>query len=288
MLRLLFSRQWWWTTLLVIAAVGVMARLGVWQFDRLAARRAFNARVLEQQAQPPLNLSGAALGADLAAMEYRAVVVVGQYDFSQQVALRNQAWDDREASLWDGRAALRPGIHLLTPLVLDGSKQAVLVDRGWIPLEDTAPENWGKYDEPGLVEVRGILRRSQSKPDFGGVPDPAGHLLMWNLANVERIAEQVSPRLLPTIYIQQSPDPASSSVERASPSVERASPSAGLPYRSQPKLDLSEGSHLGYAIQWFSFALLLGIGYPFYVRNMQRAQVKRASRRSTALSEESR
>ena len=263
--KLLFSRQWWFPTLLVIAAVGVMARLGVWQLDRLAARRAFNARVLEQQAQPLLNLSSAALEADLSAMEYRAATVVGQYDFSQQVALRNQAWDD-------GRVALRPGIHLLTPLVVDGNNRAVLVDRGWIPLEDSAPENWGKYDEPGLVEVRGILRRSQSKPDFGGVPDPAGHLLMWNLANVERIAGQVTLSLLPTIYIQQSPDPAWT----------------GLPYRSQPKLDLSEGSHLGYAIQWFSFALLLGIGYPFYVRNMQRAQARRASRRPVALSEESR
>jgi len=255
MLRLLFSRQWWWTTLLVIAAVGVMARLGVWQLDRLAERRAFNARVTGQQAQPPLVLSGAALDADLSAMEYRAVTVVGQYDHAQQVALRNQAWDD-------GQATARVGVHLLTPLVIAGSDRAVLVDRGWIPQASAAPEQWRQFDEPETVEVRGVIRRSQDRPDFGGVPDPAGHLLAWNLVSVERIDEQVPYALLP-MYIQQSPDLTWT----------------GLPYRITPKLDLSEGSHLGYAVQWFSFAVLLGVGYPFYVRSStQRALARQASR----------
>jgi len=65
------------------------------------------------------------------------------------------------------------------------------------------------------------------------------------------------------MYIQQSPDLTWT----------------GLPYRITPKLDLSEGSHLGYAVQWFSFAVLLGVGYPFYVRSStQRALARQASR----------
>src|SRR3990172_1921387 len=99
MLKPLLGRQWWWVTLFVIAAVALLARLGVWQLDRLAAPRAFNARVNAQLAQPPLELSGAALESDLAAMEYRTVVLVGNYDFTQQVALRNQAWDDGQATV---------------------------------------------------------------------------------------------------------------------------------------------------------------------------------------------
>ena len=46
--------------------------------------------------------------------------------------------------------------------------------------------------------------------------------------------------LLP-VYIQEAPEPAWQ----------------GPPYRSQPTLDLTEGPHMGYAIQWFTFAGLL-------------------------------
>jgi len=68
-----------------------------------------------------------------------------------------------------------------------------------------------------------------------------------------RIAEQVTRPLLP-VYIQQTPNPAWTN----------------LPYRSEPKLDLTEGSHFGYALQWFGFACLLALGYPLYVRNTQK------------------
>ncbi|HLB49819.1 MAG TPA: SURF1 family protein [Anaerolineales bacterium] len=244
MFKSLFSRRlrrWWWTTLLVIAAVGVMIRLGVWQLDRLAERRIFNARVNAQIAQPTLTLTADSLDTALAEMEYRPVVVVGTYDPAQEVALRNQVWQGQL------------GVHLLTPLVIAGSDRAVLVNRGWVPADET---DWGKFAETGTVTVKGIIRLSQSKPDFGGLPDLEGQLRLWNMVNVERITEQISHPMLP-IYIQEAPDPAWTS----------------LPYRTQPQLDLSEGSHFGYAIQWFLFAAVLGIGYPFYVRDsLRRAQ----------------
>jgi surfeit locus 1 family protein len=39
----------------------------------------------------------------------------------------------------------------------------------------------------------------------------------------------------------------------------------GLPYRAEPERDFSEGPHLGYAVQWFLFAAILGAGYLGYV-----------------------
>ena len=259
MIRLLFSRQWWWTTLLVIAAAGVMVRLGMWQLDRLDQRRGFNARVSAQIARPPLTLDAASLAEDLAGMEYRQVVVTGTYDHAQQVALRNQEHDGRL------------GVHLLTPLRIAGADMAVLVDRGWIPAEDAAPERWGAYDEPGLVEVRGVIRQSRGRPDFGGVADPTPapgqRLSAWNMANVEGIGRQTSLRLAP-IYVQQAPDP----------------PRAALPARSQPQLDLGEGSHMGYALQWFAFAAVLAIGYLRYLRVQSRATASQAANDRAAAS----
>jgi surfeit locus 1 family protein len=253
----LFSRRWILATILVACGMGVLARLGIWQLDRLAQRRAFNARVEAQIHQPVLDLNAGLTEAtatpdDLPLMEYRQVVVTGTYDFSQQVALRNQARDNQ----W--------GVDLITPLHIQGGDQTVLVDRGWIPSSDFEAGDWSKYNEPGLVTVRGVIRQSQSKPELGQRSDPPlapgqTRLEAWNFVNVGRISQQVSYPLLP-VYIQQAPD----------------SSWNGLPSRSQPVLDLSEGPHQSYAIQWFSFAVLLGIGYPFFVRRQETQRRKEA------------
>ena len=242
-IKTLFSRKWLFTTLLALAAMAVLVRLGIWQLDRLEQRQAFNARVLAQIEAEPLDLSAGNIPANLTSMEYRQVSVEGEYDHEYQVALRNQVWQGRS------------GAHLLTPMKIQGSDNLVLVDRGWIPLEDIEPDRWDQYLEPGVVSVSGVIRASQQSPDFGNrvdpTPMPGQSLSAWHLADLGRMAEQMPYDLLP-VYIQQAAD--------VTLSVE------SMPYRSQPDMELSEGPHLGYAMQWFTFALILGIGYPFYVR----------------------
>lgn len=240
-LNRLISHRWWKTTLLVIAAVIVMIRLGLWQLDRLDQRRAFNARVEEQLAQSALEISEENLRADLYNMEYREAIVLGEYDHDRQVVLRNQDWQGRL------------GVHLLTPLIIQGSDRAIMVNRGWIPYEDFEAGKLSQFDENGLVEVNGVIRRSQTKPRIGGRADqiPAEGeppLQAWNWINVGGIAGQLPYELLP-VYLQGSPEPSRDQ----------------MPYRTQLELDLNEGSHLGYAFQWFTFALILAIGYPIYV-----------------------
>jgi surfeit locus 1 family protein len=242
MLRRMLSRKWLVATILVIAAMAVLIRLGIWQLDRLQARRAFNARVTAQISQPLLELTSNSLNSDLSQMEYRSVSVSGVYDFSGEIALRNQYFDDQ----W--------GVHLITPLKISGSDRSVLVDRGWIPGDAYQTGNWSQFAEPGNVTLQGVIRLPQSKAELGSRTDPTpvpgtGPLKTWNFVNIARLGEQISEPLLP-IYIQQAPDPAWT----------------GLPKRTQPELDLSEGPHLSYAIQWFMFAAILGIGYPFFIR----------------------
>jgi surfeit locus 1 family protein len=258
LLRGVVSRRWLLTTLLVIVAAGVMARLGIWQLDRLEKRRAFNARVLAQIDQPPLELKGEALKDDLYNMEYRQILLRGEYNHSQEVALRSQYWQNQ----W--------GVHLVTPLHIEGSDLTVLVDRGWIPAEDFESGDWSRFAEPGTVIVRGVIRRPQVKADYGSRSDPTpapgqAPLRAWNFVNISAISQQATTPLLP-VYIQQSPDPAWS----------------GLPYRSQPDLELSEGPHMGYAIQWFGFAALLVFGYPFFIRRQEIRKGIQATRQSGA------
>jgi cytochrome oxidase assembly protein ShyY1 len=39
-----------------------------------------------------------------------------------------------------------------------------------------------------------------------------------------------------------------------------------MPYAAAFTVELSEGPHLGYAIQWFIFSAILGLGYPFFIK----------------------
>jgi surfeit locus 1 family protein len=249
-LRMMFSRKWILTTLLVVVGSLVCARLGIWQLDRLAQRRAFNAHYLATTALPPLKIMSTPRE-DLSQFEYRQVEVSGVYDFDHQVVLRNQYYENQ------------PGYFLLTPLILsDGT--GILVERGWIPAEgNSTPSDWHQYDRPGTVAIRGILRLGETQPEIGGISDPTlvpgqPRLDFWNLANVEQIAQQVPYKLLPA-FVQ--PDPESARTEP--------------PYPYQPAVEIDEGPHFGYAMQWFSFAALLFFGYPlFYLPRQMKTEEK--------------
>ena len=236
----------------MIAGVLVCIRLGIWQLDRLAGRQSFNARVEAQLDAPVLDLNQSLPSADqLYNMEYRTITVVGTYDPSQEIVLRNQAHDSQL------------GDQVLTPLKINGSDTMLLVERGWIPYEDASLPGRAKYAEPGQVTVKGILRRQVDQPNLGGVPNPTlapgeTHLDAWNYINLDQIQQQNGIKLLP-VYVQQAPDPAWTQ----------------LPYRQQDLPEISDGPHLGYAIQWFIFATILGAGYPFFLKKqLARAEEK--------------
>ena len=252
MMRQLFSPKWLFTSLLVIAAIGVMIRLGFWQLDRLAQRKTFNAHYQEQIEAPAIMLGPEVFDLDLANMEYQEVDVFGEYDHTQEVAIRNQSWQDH------------PGVRLLTPLVIAGTDTAVLVDRGWIPLEAYQSDDWAEFEEPGTVDIHGIIRLSQ-EPSFGGRPDPTlqpgESSRAWNFINIEKLSPQLPYTLLP-IYIQQSPG--------AGDDI--------LPYASLPSIEITAGPHLSYALQWFVFATILGVGYPVFVWREIKPQINTAER----------
>jgi surfeit locus 1 family protein len=234
MLSKMFSRKWLLTTLLVFLGTAFCIRLGIWQLDRLESRRAFNTQVETMRAAEMLNLNDG-VPADVAAMEWRAVTFTGEYDFANQVAIRNRYYGSDY------------GYHLITPLLSNGT--AVLVDRGWVP----ADADWRTFDEPGPVTVTGQIRLGQGKPAIGGIadalPEDGSTLDVWNNLDVERMSPQFSYPIL-EIYIQPNAD-----IEDVTPPI---------PY--QPEIELTEGSHFGYALQWFTFATILFVGYPFYLR----------------------
>jgi len=242
LLKKIFSLKWLPATLFVLLGTALCIRLGIWQLDRLDQRRAFNAQVVSMRAAELLDLNKE-VPDDISSMEWRAVTVSGEYDFEDQVALRNQ---------YNGSEY---GYHLITPLLFNGT--AVLVDRGFIPADgNSAPADWRKYDENGTVTVTGQIRLGNPKPALGGMadtlPENGDPLFVWNNLNLMQIAAQLKFPIL-NVYIQ--------------PNVEISDTIPPIPY--QPVVEITEGPHFGYALQWFSFAMILFFGYPFFLRKQK-------------------
>lgn len=238
-LRKAFQRKWIITTLLVLAGTALCVRLGIWQLDRLEQRRSFNHQFESMRAMPVLDLNQD-VPEEIMQMEWRDVRVQGEYDFENQIALRNQYLGSEY------------GYHLLTPLRFN--QQAIFVDRGWIPAEgNDSPQDWRRYDERGWVSLTGQIRQGQTKPAIGGVadalPEDGSRLAIWSNADVEKITGQMPYPVL-TVYIQ--------------PEVDEQDTDPPIPYT--PTIEITEGPHFGYALQWFTFATILFIGYPFFLQ----------------------
>ena len=250
MLRSMFSRRWWWSTLIVIIGIALAIRLGIWQLDRHSERQASISHIQAMQALPIVNLDLHPIPIDLNTMEYRQVIASGEYDFESQVALRNQVRSRMSGT--------DPGFALVTPLLLGGG-QAVLVERGWIPLDYNTPAAWREFDEPGTVYVEGIIRLSLNQGEMGrALLDPTltssqTRLDFWNFMDLTRLQEQIPYSIL-DVYIQQAP----------------GDDTETLPYRLMEQPNLDPGSHIGFALQWFFYAGLLLFGYPVWLKKQKK------------------
>ena len=225
--RALFSRQWILPTVAVIAGMIFLARLGFWQLDRLDQRRAKNAALIAALESEPVDLNGVVLPDDLVPLKDRDVVAQGEFDFTYQGIVKLQVFQGQ------------PGVNLVVPLVLADGETAVLVDRGWVP-EDN---NYAGYDEPGPQTINGYIALTQTL-NREGASSTLTDELAWYRVDIAAIQTQMPYKLLP-VYIKQAPDGANQQP----------------PLRSERDVDLSEGPHLGYAVQWFLFSAILAVMY---------------------------
>lgn len=239
MLRRMKRGDWFLAVFFLTSGV-ICIRLGIWQLNRLEERRSWNASVRDQMALPALNLeTGDSPPEDLV---YRRVVVEGEWLTQDEILLRNRSYNDQ------------PGYHLVTPLQPQGLNYAILVDRGWVPIDAGEPDGLLAYQENGRVVIQGFLLPSDQEPGWTILADPtlgpgSEPLRAWRVLSIDRISEQLAYRLFP-YYIGVD----DSGEQRVTPPI------------PDPGIDLSEGPHLGYAIQWFSFAAIAVIGGGFWLR----------------------
>ena len=238
-----FLRPRWIAVHLVVVALAVtFVSLGFWQLRRLDERRADNALIVQNMSTPPAPLGETLeqFGQNPDALRYRRVVVEGEYRPAHEVVLTPRSHDGR------------PGHDVVTPLVLqDGD--GVLVDRGWVPFEYDDPPVTAAAPTSGSVRVTGILLPTQTAARAGATDASSDRLTFLSSVDVDRLQPQIPQPLLPLSVqlVQQEP------------------PAGGLPVPA-PLPEVSEGSHLSYAWQWFFFTAILLGGYPLLLRRSLR------------------
>lgn len=222
-------------TALILLMVVVFARLGVWQLDRLAQRRAANERLLAQIEGETVDLNTVSAEIDPTPLIDRNAIARGTFDFDYQVGVTQQRLDDG-----------RSGIYLVAPLVLENN-QAVLVNRGFLPQNEVAPDNWPAFDVAGAITVEGAILAGERLPsrELSDIAPGQQEVFRIDIAALDR----VTPYELLPVYLLQT-----------------TALTDDLPITLTHDVDLSEGSHLSYAIQWFAFAGMAVIFYIYYLR----------------------
>jgi surfeit locus 1 family protein len=109
-------------TLAYLCLLPLLIALGIWQLGRSEEKRVFLEKQEQAMASSEILPLSTAIQDDADALRYKKVQAIGHYDVAHQFLIDNQI------------SAGKPGYFVLTPFVLQGEAKAVLVNRGWVPL----------------------------------------------------------------------------------------------------------------------------------------------------------
>ena len=228
-----------WAVGLTAVGLAVFVSLGYWQIGRAQQKQA-RLDAFMSGSEDTVDATG--LGFDSLA-RYQRVRLRGAYDPTRQVLLDNMP-----------SAGGRPGYRVLTPLRRTDGQGWVLVDRGWVPLGAT------REDLPDIAV--GARERA-----LGGTLD---ELPIPGVRVGPAVAAGVSgwPRVM--LFPTQADVQSTLGVEVESRIIllDAGEPD-GFERKWRPALGFGPERHLGYAVQWFAFALVTVV--LFVALNLRRA-----------------
>ncbi len=231
-----------------VAAVVVAATcisLGLWQLGRYRTRTADNRGLAAAIAAPPRLLPSRTT--DLPPASLLGVgrwTVRGRFDEARQILLIGRSRDGY------------PGVHVVTPLLREDGGDAVLVDRGFVPADDAATAIPPAEPDTVARAVTGLVEPIALRAgDALWRLTPTARMMVWSTRWL--VADSVAAAL---------PYP-------VAPVLLRELEGEGVPAapaRSRARY-ANTATHLGYAGQWFCFALMALVGPFILARARKRA-----------------
>lgn len=218
-------------TIATLIAVGVTGGLGFWQLSRAAEKQDRQATMDIQSVKSPLTAQTVAQAPDPMGLLHQRARLRGTWQASSLLFLENRPMDGRV------------GFLVLMPLVLEGGKAALVVQRGWVPRGFEDRTLLPHIETPlGIVEVEGRMALPPS--DLYALGGPMVGTIRQNLDLPQWRAETGLP-LMP-VTLQQT-----------------GANQEGL-VRDWPVVNMGVEKNFGYAAQWFGLAGLFVFLYLWF------------------------
>ena len=236
MLNKLRFRPTLWPTLISVPALIVLVGLCVWQVQRLHWKEELIAGREARVAAEPIALP--AEGTDPASADYRRVRLEGTFRHDKELFLGARSLNGNV------------GYQVLTPFEL-ASGGAVLVDRGWVPVERKAPESRAEGQLAGPQALDGIVRIAPGKVWMQPDNEPANN--MWFFVDLPAMKAASGVDLRTDLYVDAGP----------------AGNPGKYPVGGQTRIEMPN-DHLQYAITWGLLAAALAVIYVLYHLKLER------------------
>jgi surfeit locus 1 family protein len=233
------------TSVLALIFLYVFVSLGFWQLDRAEYKRDRFAEFEAKQSAEAIDFNKEKINRlEKEELIWRRVKVRGEFLEQYQIILDNQVEDTRA------------GYYIYTPFKLDQSDKVVLINRGWLIANADRKVSPEIITTNGTVEINAVIKEiprtglllKESPPE-----QMSESIYRVQRINIEEIEKLTSLSLLPYII--------------------RLEAESEHGYKRKWRLPGSgENTHLGYAFQWFAFAVALLIIY--LVLNIKKRQDK--------------
>lgn len=268
----LYKRIYWRAGILVpvLGLSTLFICLSYWQWTRHVSKKALIQTLSERIIAAPIDLKERFTNvgnADISALLHHRAKVEGIFDFQYEMVLRNRRLDGQAGEL------------VITPLKFVDNSGAVLIIRGFVPLELSSQESRSRYQLPSTkTQIVGLVKESAHKKLLAPSDPPSGGSNPWVDAwlrmDIDKMQQQIPYPILP-VYLEKLDDTpleelrtkvikeGSEKAEILSLAMRSAVPAhkkindSGVDY-PKPFFDayVSAGRHLGYVFEWAIMALI--------------------------------
>ncbi len=218
-------------TWFAIPGIMILLALGSWQVHRLMWKTELNEERLSRFQAEAVMLPDAL--DDAAPLVWHRVWLEGRFHHEAEMFLAARTHDRRV------------GYQIVTPFEREGGA-AVLVNRGWVPLESKDPATRLGGQIGGTIRLEGVVVPAGRAGWFTPDNEPEQNLWFWT--DTESLAAKAGIPA-PAFLVDAGPAP---------------NP-GGLPIGGQTKVEL-RSEHMQYIVIWYALAVSLAVIYAIYMR----------------------